>query len=275
MAGHGQEAYASWLSDSSLPSGRSGAASESVTSTPSKKHVLEVPSEGSPQLKRRLPPELNGAATPFRYSAPCVQSSLHAGDSERHARGAPTMRDGAGIPSLPTEARDSAVSSKEVNFDRIWGVNCRMEEFPVLVAKESVPASSMGSSHHHPKLQTHLGAETSEGGGAGLDAGHILQTVRKETAKEVRSITMCGDRPYSDWAGEWGRSSFLNPFFWPHFVSPNLTEGAQRKIPGVGALFPEGYLPRVGDPLPWICPVRDCQTVFANAWALGGHFSVC
>ncbi|KAH6623917.1 hypothetical protein F5144DRAFT_659403 [Chaetomium tenue] len=71
---------------------------------------------------------------------------------------------------------------------------------------------------------------------------------------EERPITMCGKRLYSDWAGYW--------------------DGAPRKILGAGTLFPEGYLPRIGDPYPWICPVRDCQTIFPEAWALGGHFSV-
>ncbi|KAK3905504.1 hypothetical protein C8A05DRAFT_30672 [Staphylotrichum tortipilum] len=64
---------------------------------------------------------------------------------------------------------------------------------------------------------------------------------------------MCGDRLYSDWTGYW--------------------DGVLRKIPGAGALFPEGYLPRVGSPEPWVCTVRDCQTIFADAWVLGGHFS--
>lgn len=52
------------------------------------------------------------------------------------------------------------------------------------------------------------------------------------------------------------------------------TDGMPRKIPGAGALFPEGYLPLMKSPEPWICPMRDCQTIFADAWALGGHFSV-
>ena len=66
----------------------------------------------------------------------------------------------------------------------------------------------------------------------------------------------------------------------PRLISPaslaqnKKQEGVPRRIPGAGALFPEGYHPRVGDAEPWICPVRDCQTVFAEAWALGGHFSV-
>ncbi|KAK0716403.1 hypothetical protein B0T21DRAFT_386716 [Apiosordaria backusii] len=64
---------------------------------------------------------------------------------------------------------------------------------------------------------------------------------------------MCGGRHYSEWRGTW--------------------EGEPRKIPGAGALFPEGYEPLVGDPDPWICPIRDCQTVFPESWALGGHFS--
>jgi hypothetical protein len=46
------------------------------------------------------------------------------------------------------------------------------------------------------------------------------------------------------------------------------------EIPGAGAFFPAGYSPRFDDDYPWICPLRDCQTVFKEAWNLGGHFSV-
>ncbi|KAK4196764.1 hypothetical protein QBC40DRAFT_233670 [Triangularia verruculosa] len=70
---------------------------------------------------------------------------------------------------------------------------------------------------------------------------------------EQNPIIMCGERQYSEWTGTW--------------------DGDARRIPGAGALFPEGYEPLVGSPEPWICPIRDCQTVFPAAWALGGHFS--
>jgi hypothetical protein len=86
---------------------------------------------------------------------------------------------------------------------------------------------------------------------------------------------MCGTRLYSDWVGSWGRLKLVTLVL--HGMAAHKThstDGVPRKIPGAGALFPQGYLPRVRDPEPWICPVRDCQTIFPDAWALGGHFSV-
>ncbi|KAK1750513.1 hypothetical protein QBC47DRAFT_438461 [Echria macrotheca] len=73
------------------------------------------------------------------------------------------------------------------------------------------------------------------------------------TEDTIVPITQCGDRLYSEWAGVVG--------------------GGPIKIRGVGALFPEGYSPRFDQSYPWICPIRDCQTVFLHAWGLGGHFS--
>ncbi|KAK4230314.1 hypothetical protein QBC38DRAFT_469994 [Podospora fimiseda] len=72
-------------------------------------------------------------------------------------------------------------------------------------------------------------------------------------ASEEHPITICGQRLYSDWTGTW--------------------DGKPCKVPGAGVLFPEGYQPRIGEPEPWICPIRDCQTIFPEAFALGGHFS--
>ncbi|VBB74975.1 Putative protein of unknown function [Podospora comata] len=81
------------------------------------------------------------------------------------------------------------------------------------------------------------------------------KSVNDKAAKpsETSPITMCGERHYSQWRGTW--------------------DGETRRIPGAGALFPEGYEPRINESYPWICPIRDCQTVFPEAWALGGHFS--
>lgn len=58
---------------------------------------------------------------------------------------------------------------------------------------------------------------------------------------------------------------------------PNTSsEGKVEKeeIPGEGALFPEGYLPRLKESYPWVCPVRDCRLLFEDVSKLGGHFSV-
>ena len=142
--------------------------------------------------------------------------------------------------------------------------------------------------HQETEPQRMIGAGTTEGeGGARLDALDTLEGTREEISiaqddsnpeikgfGEEKPIIMCGERLYSDWAGNWSRW-ICNPL--PHVsrsYSLATPDGVPRKIPGAGALFPEGYLPRVGSPEPWICPVRDCQTIFADAWALGGHFSV-
>ncbi len=132
--------------------------------------------------------------------------------------------------------------------------------------------------------------ETTEGGGgARLEALHALEGTRTRVGEaesthsgeniraggsgEEKPIIMCGDRLYSDWAGDWGRFR-SGPFSPATQLLNSSIDDAPRKIPGAGALFPEGYFPRVGSPEPWICPVRDCQTIFSEAWALGGHFSV-
>jgi hypothetical protein len=125
-----------------------------------------------------------------------------------------------------------------------------------------------------------------EEGDARLDALHTLEGTHGKGGRSQNSdkgwvsshseenpITMCGKRLYSDWTGHWGRLILSSPFKLRSYL-PICTEGVPRKILGAGALFPEGYLPRIGDPNPWICPVRDCQTIFAEVWALGGHFSV-
>ncbi|KAL1839549.1 hypothetical protein VTJ49DRAFT_1412 [Mycothermus thermophilus] len=101
---------------------------------------------------------------------------------------------------------------------------------------------------------------------ARLSALRALEGVREESEEDIdngcadvnagdesRPLIMCGKRKYSDWMG--------------------YVDGARRRISGGGALFPEGYQPRIGEPEPWICPVRDCQTIFPEVWALGGHFS--
>lgn len=124
--------------------------------------------------------------------------------------------------------------------------------------------------------------------GPRLDALHTLEGTHNKSGShqhdgngrappsEENPITMCGRRQYSDWTGPWGRlNSRPRPFPGStHGHSPVPIEGVRRRVPGAGALFPEGYQPRAGDPTPWICPIRDCQTVFTEAWALGGHFSV-
>ncbi|KAK4174117.1 hypothetical protein QBC36DRAFT_348213 [Triangularia setosa] len=71
---------------------------------------------------------------------------------------------------------------------------------------------------------------------------------------EKSPFTMYGERHYSEWTGTW--------------------DSETHRIPGAGALFPEGYEPRISNPQPWIYPIRDCQNVFPEAWALGGHFSI-
>ncbi|KAL2134708.1 hypothetical protein VTI74DRAFT_11028 [Chaetomium olivicolor] len=99
------------------------------------------------------------------------------------------------------------------------------------------------------RLQSWEGIETSRDGevkGQNCD--------KSRQGNEQNHITMHRDRPYVDWTGLWG--------------------GVFRKSPGVGALSREGYLPRVGHSEPWICLRRDCQTIFADAWTLGGHFSI-
>ncbi|KAK3985756.1 hypothetical protein QBC44DRAFT_362096 [Cladorrhinum sp. PSN332] len=99
-----------------------------------------------------------------------------------------------------------------------------------------------------PPTQTPQSPSTESSGGNGDN-----EEEESILASEEHPITICGNRLYSDWTGTW--------------------DGKTCKVPGVGALFPQGYQPRVGEPEPWICPVRDCQTIFAEAFALGGHFS--
>lgn len=137
------------------------------------------------------------------------------------------------------------------------------------------------------KPQREVSADTLENeGGARLSALQALEGTHREAGgqtedngkisrpDEKNPITMCGKRLYSDWAGHWSRLS-CQPLFPTDAVADRFSaDGVPRKIPGAGALFPEGYLPSVGDSEPWVCPVRDCQTIFAEAWALGGHFSV-
>ncbi|KAL2265915.1 hypothetical protein VTJ83DRAFT_5267 [Remersonia thermophila] len=120
--------------------------------------------------------------------------------------------------------------------------------------------------------------------GARLNVPRALEDVREETeddadndsaivnaADETNPLVMCGKRKYSDWIGYF--STFTTQDDGPHTKHPPL-DGARRQISGGGALFPEGYQPRLEEPEPWVCPVRDCQVIFPEVWALGGHFSV-
>jgi hypothetical protein len=153
-----------------------------------------------------------------------------------------------------------------------------------------VQPASLTESSPRTELRGVLSAENSDGNGGGqAEARLTLEGTRggggegdrncdtgdASSPNEEKPITMCGQRLYSDWTGHWGKLSILEaPFSRGTHLTIAPTDGVPCKIPGAGALFPEGYVPRLGDPEPWICPVRDCQTVFADAWALGGHFSV-
>ena len=135
-----------------------------------------------------------------------------------------------------------------------------------------VPVEASGQ-HEHSREGPH---DEEVEGGARLDGIHITNRrgveggpANIEVLDEERAITMCGDRLYSEWAGHWDMLVPVRPFTGHSSHVMILSDGVPRKVPGVGALFSERYLPRVGDPEPWICPVRDCQTIFADAWPLG------
>ncbi|KAL2261781.1 hypothetical protein VTK26DRAFT_3361 [Humicola hyalothermophila] len=217
-------------------SAASGNSSVSASS-PSRKHHMEIPSNGSPQPKRRLIAEssniMNGVAL-FRHSAPFIQPSKRTEANNGQQQVHP-MRNSALVRFFPAGSNDASFPSSP--FDLYLGAE------------------------QHRGSRSSTGGDDGDKEGAWLNRAQDLDEGQENDAKhdadgtsEEKAIIMCGDRMYSEWTGLW--------------------EGVPRKVPGVGALFPEGYLPRFGHPEPWICPVRDCQTIFADAWALGGHFSM-
>jgi hypothetical protein len=115
ITGERQELIPPSLSDLSLQSASSVASWPSPSSPSSRKHSRELPFDGSPQPKRRLLAEMNSAATTFRYSAPCVQSSLGSDGSER--RGGFLRRSGAPIQSFISTAEIDGPSPSTVCYD--------------------------------------------------------------------------------------------------------------------------------------------------------------
>lgn len=87
-------------------SATSGASSgsHSSMSTVSKKHRLELPSNVSPEPKRRLLTEANTTSTSFRHSAECLQNNKQIDDGRRH-RGHP-IRNSALGRFFPAGAND-------------------------------------------------------------------------------------------------------------------------------------------------------------------------
>lgn len=75
----------SWGSGPPSRTAGAGAAPPRTSSTPSKKHATDVPSDVPAQRRRRLLAELDDDTTSFRYSAPCLQSGL----GEQLGRGSP------------------------------------------------------------------------------------------------------------------------------------------------------------------------------------------
>lgn len=120
----------------------------------------------------------------------------------------------------------------------------------------------------HEQHEQRGGHEENEDHGKGHD-----DSEKAAAPSEERPLTRCGNRSYSEWTGTWGMFCHLERI---HMNCPLLTaiDGKPCKVPGVGVLFPEGYQPRVSEPEPRICPIRDCQTIFAEAFGLGRHFSV-
>jgi hypothetical protein len=96
--GNRQELIPPSLSDLSHRSASSETLWQSPSSTSSRKHSLELAFDGSPQPKRRLLADMASAATAFRYSAPCPQSSFGPDGSER--RGGFLRRSGVPIQAL-------------------------------------------------------------------------------------------------------------------------------------------------------------------------------
>lgn len=135
--------------------------------------------------------------------------------------------------------------------------------------------------HSHTQPQRVASAEVLEEdrGAARLNALHALEDDRENgersqnsdggdpsSASEQNPIAMCGNKTVSGLDGIPEYVTFTGHLFSARRVSDShvATDGAPCKIQGTRVLFPEGYRPRVGHPESWICPVRDCQTIFAR-----------
>lgn len=108
------------LSNSSLLSASSGASWQSVSSTSSRKHDLELPFEVSPRAKRRLLADTHNTATLFRYSAPCVQSYSDMDSSDRR-RGGLLRKSGTPMQSFysnPTNSTPLPPTFSCLTFER-------------------------------------------------------------------------------------------------------------------------------------------------------------
>ncbi len=300
--GSGQHLIPPSLSDLSLQSASSGTSWQSVSSTSSRKHSLELAFYGSPQPKRRLLAEPASAVTAFRHSVPFAQSSFGTDGSER--RGGSLRRSGAPIQSLlsadnngrlPTMAlylgsecdggvgasryplpdpfcprprpshranvtsvpieQQKVRKAKEYSFWRlttppsveyaIHEVSREEAESPIKRAPLPRPrfeasvhraSTNTNTSHHASWARPHSDAhprrvadtETAEGGGGarlealyalegtrmrigGIKTAYSGENIRVGGSGEEKPIVMCGDRLYSDWAGDWGRLSY-KPF---------------------------------------------------------------
>ncbi|KAK0668083.1 hypothetical protein QBC41DRAFT_252909 [Cercophora samala] len=278
----------------------------STTST-GKKRSLDAPAELFPAAKRRLLEHFSRSPSPrvlhrqYEHTA-LVNSEDELGEIDELGEPNPTsIRRLMPPPPSPTVTKkaakqDALASQKEVPRKRralsVWRLASPPKVSIVQVSKPEVADSGRndasdqssdggggseedchiwGEKKRRPKRaqdkledenrgkQQQGGRETAASvsiisGGVGGETNSV-ENVNDEAAKpsEDTPITLCGERHYSEWTGTWN--------------------GEARRIPGAGALFPEGYEPLISNPEPWICPIRDCQTVFPEAWALGGHFN--
>lgn len=174
----------------------------SLASSPNKKHELENPSVVEPQPKRRLLFQVDGAEAPSRrpISFTLLKIDAHTGgglgqgvEAAGGVFARPPISDAAGDPLSPP-----------ITSLRLWKT-----------VDQGTRGERAGVTSSDPvvaRLDAAVGVDTGlvvAGGEAGFCGSG--KSGEPGGSSEENPLTMCGDRPYSEWKGRWGR--FLYSLF--------------------------------------------------------------